>query len=134
MPKYKNATDVQIYWRNDLWNPGDVKTLKNYVPHEDLGLTVIDASPEVPSPILVSEDVVIAAGTPEAIDIPYAPRIIISAVTLAGEGALVVGEQEIALDDKADYISTALRWDKVGSIELKSTAGATVRLLVEEVL
>jgi len=104
------------------------------VPYGDLGLTVTDALPDVESPVLLSEDVVLSAGEGYLAVIPYAARILISADAITGTATLGVGGKEITLDDKTKYESTPLAWSKVESISLISAAGATVRLLVEEVL
>ena len=134
MPTYKNATDSQIYWRNVLWEPGQTRALTYFVPYGDLGLTVTDALPDVESPVLLSEDVVLSAGEGYLAVIPYAARILISADAISGTATLGVGGKEITLDDKTKYESTPLAWSKVESISLISAAGATVRLLVEGVL
>jgi len=135
MPTYKNNTDSQIYWRNILWEPGEIRALAFYVPDSDLGLTVTSALPAVGSPVLVSEDVVIGAGVPEEIEIPYSARIIVSAIATTGTASLDINGEAIPVDSTAGYESTVLPWAKVGGIlTLSSTAGATVRLLVEEVL
>ena len=134
MPTYKNATDSQIYWRNVLWEPGQTRALTYFVPYGDLGLTVTDVLPDVESPVLLSEDVVLSAGVVQEKDVPYAARIIVSADAITGTATLGIGGKEITIDDKTKYESTPLAWSKVGSISLISAAGATVRLLVEEVL
>lgn len=134
MPTYKNATDSQIYWRNVLWEPGQTRALTYFVPYGDLGLMVTDALPAVDSPVLLSEDVVLSAGVAQEKAIPYAARIIVSAAAVTGTATLTVGDKEITIDDTTDYVSTPLAWSKVESLSLSSSAGATVRLLVEEVL
>ena len=134
MPTYKNATESQIYWRNVLWEPGQILALTFYVPATDLGLTETAATPAVASPVLVSEDVTLVAGVAQTKAIPYSARVQISAMATSGTATLSMGAKEVPLDSSADYVSTALPWDKVGSIGLVSTAGATVRLLVEGVL
>ena len=134
MPTYKNNGTTQIYWRNVLWEPGQTRALTYFVPYGDLGLTVTDALPAVDSPVLLSEDVVLSAGVVQDKDVPYAARILISADAISGTATLGVGGKEITLDDKTKYESTPLAWSKVESISLISAAGATVRLLVEEVL
>ena len=134
MPTYKNATDSQIYWRNVLWEPGQTRALTYFVPYTDLGLTLTDALPAVDSPVLLSEDVTLVAGVSQKKSIPYAARIIVSAAAVTGTATLTVGDKEITIDDTTDYVSTPLAWSKVESLSLSSSAGATVRLLVEEVL
>jgi len=134
MPTYRNNGTTQIYWRNVLWEPGQTRALTYFVPYGDLGLTVTDALPDVESPVLLSEDVVLSAGEGYLAVIPYAARILISADAITGTATLGVGGKEITLDDKTKYESTPLAWSKVESISLISAAGATVRLLVEEVL
>jgi len=134
MPTYKNNGTTQIYWRNVLWEPGQTRALTYFVPYGDLGLTVTDALPDVESPVLLSEDVVLSAGEGYLAVIPYAARILISADAITGTATLGVGGKEITLDDKTKYESTPLAWSKVESLSLSSSAGATVRLLVEEVL
>lgn len=134
MPTYRNNGTTQIYWRNVLWEPGQTRALTHFVPHGDLGLTVTDALPAVDSPVLLSEDVVLSAGEGYLAVIPYAARILISADAITGTATLGVGGKEITIDDKTKYESTPLAWSKVESISLISAAGATVRLLVEEVL
>jgi len=134
MPTYRNNRTTQIYWRNVLWKPGQTRALTYFVPYGDLGLTVTDALPDVESPVLLSEDVVLSAGEGYLAVIPYAARILISADAITGTATLGVGGKEITLDDKTKYESTPLAWSKVESISLISAAGATVRLLVEEVL
>jgi len=134
MPTYRNNGTTQIYWRNVLWEPGQTRALTYFVPYGDLGLTVTDALPDVESPVLLSEDVVLSAGEGYLAVIPYAARILISADAITGTATLGVGGKEITLDDKTKYESTPLAWSKVESLSLSSSAGATVRLLVEEVL
>jgi len=134
MPTYKNNTASQIYWRNILWEPGEIRALTIYVPATDLGLTETAATPAVASPVLVSEDITLVAGVAQTKAIPYSARIQISAVATTGTATLTMGTKEVPLDASADYVSTVLPWDKVASIGLISTAGATVRLLVEGVL
>jgi len=134
MPTYRNNGTTQIYWRNVLWEPGQTRALTYFVPYGDLGLTVTDALPDVESPVLLSEDVVLSAGEGYLAVIPYAARILISADAITGTATLGVGGKEITIDDKTKYESTPLAWSKVESISLISAAGATVRLLVEEVL
>ena len=134
MPTYKNNGTTQIYWRNILWGPGEIRALTFYVPHADLGLTETASTPAVASPVLVSEDITLVAGVAQTKAIPYSARVQISAMATTGSAVLSVGAKEIPLDSSADYVSTALPWDKVASIGLVSTAGATVRLLVEGVL
>ena len=134
MPTYKNNGTTQIYWRNILWEPGESRALTFYVPATDLGLTETAATPAVASPVLVSEDVTLLAGVAQTKAIPYSARVQISAMATSGTAVLTIGVKEIPLDSSADYVSTVLPWDKVASIGLISTAGATVRLLVEGVL
>ena len=134
MPTYKNNTASQIYWRNILWEPGESRALTFYVPATDLGLTETAATPAVASPVLVSEDVALVAGVAQTKAIPYSARVQISAMATTGTATLTMGTKEVPLDASADYVSTVLPWDKVASIGLVSTAGATVRLLVEGVL
>lgn len=134
MPTYKNNTASQIYWRNILWEPGEIRALTFFVPATDLGLTETAATPAVASPVLVSEDVALVAGVAQTKAIPYSARVQISAMATSGTAVLTIGVKEIPLDSSADYVSTALPWDKVGTISLVSAAGATVRLLVEGVI
>jgi len=134
MPTYRNNGTTQIYWRNVLWEPGQTRALTYFVPHGDLGLTVTDALPDVESPVLLSEDVVLSAGVAQEKAIPYAARILISAAAISGTATLGIGGKKITIDDKTRYESTPLAWSKVESISLISAAGATVRILVEEVL
>ena len=134
MPTYKNNTASQIYWRNILWEPGESRDLTYFVPYGDLGLTVTDALPAVDSPVLLSEDVVLSAGVVQEKDVPYDARIQVSAAAISGTATLTVGDKEIILDANTDYASTPLAWSRVASVSLISAAGATVRLLVEEVL
>lgn len=135
MPTYKNNETAQIYWRNILWEPGQTRALTFYVPHADLGLTETAATPAVDSPVMVSEDVVIGAGVPEEVEVPYTARIIVSAISTNGTASLDINGEEIPVDSSAGYVSTVLPWSKVGGIlTLSSAGGATVRLLVEEVL
>jgi len=134
MPTYKNNGTTQVYWRNILWEPGESRALTFYVPATDLGLTETAATPAVASPVLVSEDVALVAGVAQTKAIPYSARVQISAMATSGTAVLTIGVKEIPLDSSADYVSTVLPWDKVASIGLISTAGATVRLLVEGVI
>ena len=134
MPTYKNATESQIYWRNILWEPGEIRALTFYVPHSDLGLTETAATPAVTPPVLISEDVTLVAGVAQTKAIPYSARVQISAMATTGTATLSMGTKEVPLDSSADYVSTVLPWDKVSSIGLVSASGATVRLLVEGVL
>ena len=134
MPTYKNNGTTQIYWRNVLWEPGQTRALGYFVPYTDLGLTLTSDLPSVDSPVLVSEDVTLEAGVAQEKAIPYAARIIVSAAAVTGTATLTVGDKEITIDDTTDYVSTPLAWSKVESLSLSSSAGATVRLLVEEVL
>jgi len=134
MPTYKNNTASQIYWRNTLWEPGEIRALTFFVPATDLGLTETTATPAVASPVLVSEDVTLVAGVAQTKAIPYSARVQISAMATTGTATLTIGTKDIPLDSSADYVSTALPWDKVGSVGLVSAAGATVRLLVEGVI
>jgi len=134
MPTYKNNGTTQIYWRNILWEPGESRALTFFVPHSDLGLTETASTPAVIPPVLISEDVVLSAGAAQTKTIPYSARVQISAMATSGTATLSMGTKEVPLDSSADYVSTVLPWDKVASIGLVSTAGATVRLLVEGVL
>ncbi|NCA74446.1 MAG: hypothetical protein EOM93_06360 [Gammaproteobacteria bacterium] len=84
--------------------------------------------------MLLSEDVVLLAGVAQTKAIPYSARIQISAMATTGTATLSMGTKTVPLDTSADYVSTVLPWDKVGSISLVSAAGGTVRLLVEGVL
>ena len=134
MPTYKNNTASQIYWRNILWEPGEIRALTLFVPHSDLGLTETASTPAVVPPVLLSEDVTLVAGVAQTKAIPYSARVQISAMATSGTATLTMGTKEVPLDASADYVSTVLPWDKVGSVTLASAAGATVRLLVEGVL
>ena len=134
MPTYKNNTASQIYWRNILWEPGESRALTIYVPATDLGLTETATTPAVASPVLLSEDVTLVAGVAQTKAIPYSARIQISAVATTGTATLTINGEDIVIDSNAGYTSTPLQWAKVESVALGSTAGATVRLLVEEVL
>jgi hypothetical protein len=134
LPTYKNNTASQIYWRNILWEPGEIRALTFYVPATDLGLTETAATPAVASPVLLSEDVTLVAGVAQTKAIPYSARVQISAMATSGTATLTIGTKDVPLDSSADYVSTVLPWDKVESVGLISVAGATVRLLVEGVL
>jgi len=134
MPTYKNNTASQIYWRNILWEPGESRALTIYVPATDLGLTETAATPAVASPVLVSEDITLVAGVAQTKAIPYSARVQISAMATSGTATLTVNGEDIVIDSNAGYTSTPLQWAKVESVGLVSAAGATVRLLVEEVL
>lgn len=50
MPTYRNDTDRRITFPDKhylSWQPGEVKELEYFVPHEDLGLTMVDEQPYV---------------------------------------------------------------------------------------
>ena len=138
MPTYKNENAFPVYWRNMLWNPGETKAVSNgKVPYDErLSLTKISDEPKVSSPVLVSEDVTLVAGVAQTKVIPYSPRIVVSAVAISGTASIFIGDSEdgITLDAHTGLEGTVYEWSSVGSIGLVSTAGATVRLLVEGVL
>ncbi len=138
MPTYKNENAFQVYWRNISWSPGETKVLSSMkVPYDgELALTKISDEPKVQSPVLVSEDVVIVAGVAQLKAIPYNARIIISASSISGEASIFIGDSEdaITLDSHTALEGAVYDWSKVASLKLESTAGATVRLLVEGVI
>lgn len=139
MPKYRNGTERPIVFGGVSYKPGETKSVNIFLPYTELGLTKVSDDPAVPSPVLVCEEVEIVAGETETIEIPWgADRISVSAVSVAGQAILKLGDDDIGipLDDySGGYASPpgGHRWSRVARISLESEAGATVSVLVEGV-
>jgi hypothetical protein len=134
MPTYRNDTSVEIRWKGISWASGESRALDHFVPDAALGLTKISDSPSVPSPILLSQDVVISAGGSQTLQVPHAGRFVLSAVAVLGTAKMRVGAgtEDVTLDATTDYEGT-FAWDRAAMIALSSIDGATVRIVAEEV-
>lgn len=133
MPTYRNDKDYPVSWGAKLWAPGEERPVPFFMPG-DLGLTKTSDDPAPASPILMSQDIEIAAAGSESLEIPYPPsgRYLLSALAISGEASIAIGGKEILLDSTADY-NGRLPWGSVPSVTISSTEGATVRILAEEV-
>lgn len=133
MPTYKNNTTHPVCYGRTVWQPGDEKRTAVFIPSH-VGLTLTDAEPVPPSPILVSENIVLEAATPQTVAVPYAPKVRISAQTVGDTTATIsIGGESITLSKLVGWESVDLNWDTLGALTLVSEAGATVQLLVEAV-
>ncbi len=139
MPTYKNETTSPISWGGNMWKPGEEKILSFFVPASDLGLTQTATTPAVPGLFMAgSGDKSVAAGTPLKVDVPYpsrSGRYTLSVACMEGETTLALGDgaTTITLGDGLDWMREGVPWERCSSITLSSTAGATVRVLMEEV-
>jgi hypothetical protein len=133
MPTYKNNTTRSICYGRMFWQPEDEKRTAVFIPSH-VGLTLTDAEPVPPSPILISENIVLEAATPQTVTVPYAPKVRISAQTVGDATATIsIGGESITLSKLVGWESVDLNWDTLGALTLASEAGATVQLLVEAV-
>lgn len=133
MPTYKNETSHPVYWRNLTWASGESRALDHFVPDAALGLTKTSDSPSAPSPLLLSQDIVISAGGTQTVQIPQAGRFILSAVAISGAAKMRIGAviEDVTLDATTDYEGVLL-WERAAMVTCSSVDGATVRVLVEE--
>jgi len=140
MPRYRNDTERAILFGGVNFQPGEAKSVNMFLPFAELGLTKVSDQPAVPSPVLLFEEVVLEAGVPQGLDIPWgADTIVISATPKPGESATMKigdGAAEIPLnDDCGGYVSPpgGHKWTKAAKVTLESEAGATVYVLAEGV-
>ena len=134
MPTYKNNTTRPIHYDMTAWAPGAERRVSGYIP-DHVGLTLTDTEPVPPSPILVSENIVLEAATPQTVAVPYAPKVRISAQTVGDATATIsIGGKSITLSKLVGWESVDLNWDTLGALTLASVAGATVYLLIEKVI
>lgn len=121
-----------------MWEPGGSKELPFFVPYSDLGLTKTADTPAVPGLFMAgSGDKAVEAGTPLVVDVPYPSRsgkFTLSVACMEGEATLALGDgaTAITLGDGLDWMREGVPWDRCSSLTLASTAGATVRVLMEE--
>lgn len=117
------------------WASGESRALDVFVPYVALGLTKTSDSPTAPSPILLSQDIVISAGGTQAVQIPHAGRFILSAVAVSGTAKMRVGAgtEDIVLDATTDY-EGVLSWERAAMATFSSVDGVTVRIVAEEVV
>ena len=130
MPTYRNDTNHGIYWRHLSWGTAETKAVPLFVPHEALGLTRIDSAPAVPSPILVSQDLTLAAGASHSFEIPAADRYQLSVVAVSGSATVALGGKQIPVDAAADYVGV-LDWAAAAEFTVTATVDAVVRVLAE---
>lgn len=133
MPTYRNNTSAEIWWKGISWASGESRALDVFVPYVALGLTKTSDSPSVPSPLLLSQDIVISAGGSQTVQIPHAGRFILSAVAISGAAKMRIGAgiEDVTLDATTDYEGVLL-WERAAMVTCSSVDGATVRVLVEE--
>jgi hypothetical protein len=134
MPTYRNNTSAEICWKGISWASGESRALGFFVPYSDLGLTKTSDSPAVQGPVLLSRDIVVAAGGSQTVQIPHAGRFILSAVAVSGTAKMRVGAgiEDVTLDATTDY-ECVLSWERAAMATLSSVDGATVRIVAEEV-
>ncbi len=133
MPMYKNETSHPVYWRNLTWASGESRALDVFVPDVALGLTKTSDTPTAPSPVLLSRDVVVAAGGSQVVDIPSSGRYCLSAVAVTGTAKMRIGAgtEDVVLDATTDY-EGVLSWERAAMVSISSVDGATVRIVAEE--
>lgn len=135
MPTYRNNTSAEIWWKGIPWASGESRMLDVFVPHVALGLTKTSDSPAAPSPVLLSRDIVVAAGGFQFVDIPCSGRYCLSAVAVSGTAKMRIGSgtEDVILDASTDY-ECVLLWERAAMATLSSVGGATVRIVAEEVV
>ncbi len=131
MPVYKNNTARTIHWKGLSWGPGMSRMTSVFLPPQ-LELTKTDDEPLPPSPVLVAEKVVLEKDVPQSIEVPYSPRVKISAQTIGDKEALLtVNGKDVLLTPLIGWVSVPVRWEMLGVLTLSATEAATVYLIVE---
>lgn len=147
MPTYKNENtyNSKSFTKPDggvlVVQPGKTVELNFAVPYADLGLTEVDASsPAIHDKVLVSNSYTLEAVGSQDIAIPFTNRRF-SISVVAGSGEIAVlkkagSTKGIPINDTTGgYMSPEKGeiWAECSSINISSTDGATVTVIVEEV-
>ena len=138
MPTYRNDTDKRITFpdKNYLeWKPGQARELEYFVPHEDLGLTMIDEKPyvlrEKPRGFGY-RTLVVEPGKKTVYKIPYSMTVEISVLSPEGEAVMTIGDSLIPiLVGPKQYHVSRYPWDMAGCLTFEAEKKINVHIKVE---
>lgn len=138
MPTYENQTPNRITFpdKNYLsWQPGESRALLFFVPHRDLGLTKVSDEPYVlqnRSRGFGYTEFVVASGTPEVFELPYAETVEISVFVLKGSVRMMIGDSEtpIVIDLNNNHASR-YPWDMSAYLTFEADEETTVYVKCE---
>jgi hypothetical protein len=141
MPTYQNNTDKRITFADKayiFWQPGEIKALRYFVPHELLGLDQIDPEPFVvrnPSRGYDYNEMIIVPGAPvedRLWKLPYSEAVEVSVYMLEGSCLMYVGDSEVPVRVDADNNHVAhYGWDMSSYITFESEEEVAVYMKCE---
>ena len=128
MPTYKNDTARKIT-HPDMgymeWKPGETKRLPFFVPHENLGLTLVDDEPLDTDSVYGDWTIALPSGGEAAVSLKYMEAYELSVYATGGN------DEPVAINEKEWHVS-AYTYARCPSLRFTSTSGATVRIKQEE--
>lgn len=118
MPTYRNDTGRRITHKDKnylCWMPGQVRACPFFVPHEDLGLTLIDEEPYVlrgNTRGFGYDEFIVKPGERVVYRIPYSETVEISVFSLHQMVRMYVGDCEIPIIvDPLNNHASRYPWD-----------------------
>jgi hypothetical protein len=141
MPTYRNQTKHRITFPDKSylsWQPGETRALAYFVPHDELGLTLIAPEPYVlrdrPRGFDYNEMIISPEMTPEERiwKLPYYETVEISVYVLEGYVRMYVGDSEdpIMIDANNNHVSH-YAWDMSAYLTFESDQDVAVYMKCE---
>lgn len=135
MPKYKNNTAAPIVWGRFYFEPGQELTVNVYIPTDKTGLTLVAATPAPKSQLLLFESYTLAAGGSQTVDIPYCNKFALGVLTAnSGQATVTIGGISADIGESFGLSLDSLLWERNAVMTITSTAGATINVVVSEVV
>jgi hypothetical protein len=141
LPTYRNETGRRITFPDKgylAWQPGEEKALAFFVPHEDLGLTVVSPEPWVlrgKSRGLGYNEMNIEPDAPaedRRWNLPYCETVEVSVFVLSGHVRMFIGDSDIpiVLDENNNHV-TRYPWDMAAYLTFEADAVTAVYMKCE---
>ena len=138
MPTYRNDTDRRITHqdKNRLsWQPGEARSLPFFVPHEELGLTMVSPEPWVlrgRGRGVGYEELAVKAGERKVWKLPYCESVELSVFCPAGLLRMYLGDSEvpIAVDPQNNHVGR-YPWDMIAYLTFEADEDAEVYVKAE---
>ena len=137
MPTYRNDTAAKITHQaknNMEWMPGEEKRLAFFVPHTDLGLTLVDPEPFVRrrSSVYDYEEFELQPGQTVVYEIPYHETFELSLSARKGAAEYLIGDSDVptTLDTTHDHVST-YAWDQTAYLTFKGAGNVAAQIIVK---
>jgi hypothetical protein len=138
MPTYRNDTDHRVTHADIgymTWQPGDEKRLPFFVPHEDLGLTLVSDDPPVAKETSVAQDwtIELTPDDPITLKLRYFEAFELSIFSIEGIAAMRIGDSEtdVTISEDESHFSS-YTYARCPYLTFISDGDALIRVKQEE--